>query len=183
MTQGYIKSRITSAPVRSNAAKLMLSALIGIALTGCNPILRTHGYVAAGEEKPQSVNPETDTKTSVLARFGNPSIKSTFDEDTEIDTWYYMSSVRQRFAYLRPQIQERNITAITFNEDGQVDKVAEYGIEDGRYVNYSDRKTPTRGRELSALEQIFGTIGAVPVDRLGGGNSQLPGGGGGAGIP
>ena len=119
----------------------------------------------------------------MLARFGNPSIKSTFDEDTEVDTWYYMSSVRQRYAYLRPQIQERNITAITFNEDGQVEKVAEYGIEDGRYVNYSDRKTPTRGRELSALEQIFGTIGAVPVDRLGGGNSQLPGGGGGAGIP
>ena len=89
----------------------------------------------------------------------------------------------QRYAYLRPQIQERNITAITFNEDGQVSKVVEYGIEDGRYVNYSNRKTPTRGRELSALEQIFGTIGRIPVDRLTGQQGQLPGGGRGPGQP
>ncbi len=159
--------------------KLACVALIGAVLTGCNPILRTHGYVADSENRPQEVNPETDTKTSVLARLGNPSIKSTFEEDTPEDTWYYINSVRQRYAYLRPQIQERNITAITFNEDGQVTQVAEYGIEDGRYVNFSNRKTPTRGRELSALEQIFGTIGRIPVDRLGGRQDQLPGGGGG----
>lgn len=160
-------------------SKIALAAIIGLTLTACNPILRTHGYVPSSENKPQEVNPETDTKTSVLARLGNPSIKSTFDEDTAEDTWYYMNSVRQRYAYLRPQIQERNITAITFNEDGQVTQVAEYGIEDGRYVNFSNKKTPTRGRELSALEQIFGTIGAIPVDRLGGQQGQLPGGGGG----
>ena len=65
---------------------------------------------------------------------------------------------------------------MSFNPDGQVTKVAEYGIEDGRYVNFSDRKTPTRGRELSVLEQIFGTIGAIPTDRLSG---QNPGGGAG----
>ncbi|MEP1229669.1 MAG: outer membrane protein assembly factor BamE [Litorimonas sp.] len=164
-------------------AKLACIAIIGLSLTACNPILRTHGYVADVENKPQEVNPETDTKTSVLARLGNPSIKSTFDEDTAEDTWYYMNSVRQRYAYLRPQIQERNITAITFNEDGQVTQVAEYGVEDGHYVNFSNKKTPTRGRELSVLEQIFGTIGAIPVDRLGGGQGQLPGGGGNGGIP
>jgi len=179
MTLGYNKLRIKPLGLTSNSAKLICAALIGVSLTACNPILRTHGYVSEGENKPQTVNPETDTKTSVLARLGNPSIKSTFDEDTEVDTWYYMNSVRERYAYLRPQIQERNITAITFNEDGQVSKVAEYGLEDGRYVNYSNRKTPTRGRELSALEQIFGTIGRIPVDRLAGGNNQLPGGGGG----
>jgi len=163
------------------APKVALAVILGLTLSGCNPILRTHGYVADSDNKPQEVNPETDTKTSVLARLGNPSIRSTFDEDTANDTWYYMTSVRQRYAYLRPQIEERNITAITFNEDGQVTKVSEYGVEDGRYVNYSDRKTPTRGRELSALEQIFGTIGRIPVDRIGGQQDQLPGGGGGRG--
>ena len=61
----------------------------------------------------------------MLARLGNPSVKSTFDEDIVEDTWFYMNAVRQRYAYLRPQIEDRNITAITFNEDGQVTKVAE----------------------------------------------------------
>ena len=154
---------------------------IAILSTACNPILRTHGYVPTVDGKPQEVNPDTDTKATVLARLGNPSVKSTFDEDLANDTWFYMNSVRQRYAYLRPQIEDRNITAITFNEDGQVTKVAEYGIEDGRYINYVDRKTPTRGRELSALEQIFGTIGRLPTEQLGGGQQDIPGGGGGPG--
>lgn len=157
-------------------------AICGLAVltTACNPVLRTHGYVPLEDAKPQAVNPDTDTKASVLARLGNPSVKSTFDEDIAEDTWFYMNSVRQRYAYLRPQIEERTITAITFNEDGQVQKVAEYGIEDGRYVNFVDRKTPTRGRELSVLEQVFGTIGRLPTDRLTG-NQNVPGGGGGPG--
>ena len=157
-------------------------ALIGlaIAISGCNPILRTHGNVPTANNKPQEVNPDTDTKATVLARLGNPSVKTTFDEDLVEDTWYYMNSVRQRYAYLRPKIEDRNITAVTFNEDGQVTKVAEYGIEDGRYVNFVDRKTPTRGRELTALEQVFGTIGRLPTSQLGG-QQDIPGGGGGPG--
>ncbi len=160
--------------------KLIAFITLTLGLAACNPILRTHGYVAT-EEKPQSVEPQSDTKASVLARLGNPSIEGTFDEDLENDTWFYITSVRQRVAYLRPLVEERTITAISFNSDGQVEKVAEYGIEDGRYVNYKDRKTPTRGRELSVLEQIFGTIGRLPTDRLGGRNQDIPGGSGGPG--
>ena len=139
-------------------------------------MLRNHGYLASEGKKPQEVKAKTDTKASVLARLGNPSIKSTFDEDT----WYYLSSVRERLAYLRPATSERTITAITFNEDGAVEKVAEYGIENGQYVNYVDRETPTRGRELSVLEQIFGTLGRLPTQQLGG-NRDIPGGSGGPG--
>ncbi len=156
-----------------------ISILLSAALltTACNPILRTHGYVPTSE-KPQAVNPDTDTKSSVLSRLGNPSVKSTFDEEIEDDVWYYVTSVRQRYAYLRPQIEDRTVTAIHFNPDGQVTKVAEYGMEDGIPVNYVDRKTPTRGRELSALEQVFGTIGRLPTDRLTGQTTGGQNGGG-----
>ena len=150
-------------------------ALLALSLGACNPTLRTHGYIAA-TDKPQGVEENSDTKASVLARLGNPSVKSTFDEDT----WYYLTSVRQRIAYLRPLVEERTITAITFNEDGQVQKVAEYGIENGQYVNYVDRETPTRGRQLSLLEQVFGTIGRIPIEQIGG-NRDIPGGSGGPG--
>jgi len=160
-------------------AKLLLVTAATALCAACNPVLRTHGYVPT-EEKPQAVNPETDTKTSVLSRLGKPSVESTFNEDVDDDVWYYITSVRQRYAYLRPQIEDRTITAIHFNLDGQVTKVAEYGLEDGVPVNYVDRTTPTRGRELSALEQIFGTIGRLPTDRLTGANPSS-GGGGGAG--
>lgn len=160
--------------------KFIIIAAAAALTSACNPVLRTHGYVPT-TDRPQAVNPETDTKSSVLSRLGNPSVKSTFDEKIEDDVWYYITSVRQRYAYLRPQIEDRAITAIHFNPDGQVTKVAEYGLEDGVPVNYVDRKTPTRGRELSALEQIFGTIGRLPTDRLTGANGQGGGAGGGAG--
>ncbi len=160
--------------------KLVALTSVAALLCACNPTLRTHGYIAT-EDKPQAVEPESDTKASVLARLGNPSVKGTFDEELETDTWYYMTAVRQRFAYLRPLIEERTITAVSFNADGQVSKVAEYGIEDGQFVNYVDRKTPTRGRELSVLEQVFGTIGRLPTDRIGNNQQDVPGGGGGPG--
>ena len=149
-----------------------------VLISGCNPVLRTHGYVATEEAKPQAVEPGSDTKSSVLARLGNPSVRGTFDEEIETDTWYYMNQVRQSFAYLRPLVEERSVTAISFNSDGQVEQVAEYGIEDGYYVNIVDRKTPTRGRELSVLEQIFGSVGRLPTSTLGG-SQPIPGGGGG----
>ena len=166
-----------------NVPTKLLILTAAVALTSaCNPVLRTHGYVPT-KESPQAVNPDTDTKTSVLSRLGNPSVKSTFDEDIEDDVWYYISSVRQRYAYLRPQIEDRTVTAIHFNPDGQVTQVAEYGLEDGVPVDYVSRKTPTRGRELSALEQIFGTIGRIPTDRLTGQQNGGGGGGGGGGGP
>ncbi len=152
---------------------LTTCSLLG--LSACNPVLRTHGYIAT-EDKPQAVQADKDTKATVLARLGNPSVKGTFDENT----WYYITSVREQLAYLKPVVNERTITAINFNEDGKVVKVAEYGIENGQYVTYSKRKTPTRGRELSALEQIFGTIGRIPVDQISG-QQNIPGGRGGPG--
>jgi len=103
-------------------AKTVALCTLAALTTACNPILRTHGYVPTVDAKPQEVNPETDTKATVLARLGNPSVESTFDEDITDDTWFYMNAVRQRYAYLRPKVEERTITAITFNEDGQVTK-------------------------------------------------------------
>ena len=43
-----------------------------------------------------------------------------------------------------------------------------YGLEEGKIISYVDRTTPTRGRELTVLQQLFGNLG-----RLGAGN--LPG--------
>ena len=43
--------------------------------------------------------------------------------------------------------------------------VEKYGVERGRIVSYSDEVTPTRGRELSVLEQLLGTIGQTPPIR------------------
>lgn len=155
--------------------RLFTLMIAGTALMGtaCTPTLRSHGYIPA-ENQPQAVEPEVDTKATVLARLGNPSTTGVFENDT----WYYISSTRERLAYLNPAQPDRSITAIKFAEDGAVLAVNEYSIENGRIIDLVDRKTPTRGRELSLLEQIFGNVGRLPTESITG-NRDLPGGGGG----
>ena len=58
-----------------------------------------------------------------------------------------------------PKETERKIVAIRFDQLDQVQSFAQYGLEDGQVVNISSRKTPTRGRELTILKQLFSNIG------------------------
>ena len=74
--------------------------------------------------------------------------------------------------------RSRRIVAIEFDDGGTVSNVEEYDLADGRNVNLVGRETPTRGRELTILEQLFGNIGRLPTEQLGG-DRNLPGGAGG----
>lgn len=136
-------------------------------------MLRSHGYRYTTQEEP-NITPAEDTQDSVLARLGNPSTRGTFEDDT----WYYISSTRESLAYLRPATRDRRIIAVSFDDAGVVSEVNEYSLEDGRVVAYADRETPTRGRELSFLEQLLGNVGRLPSEQFGG-EQNLPGGAGG----
>ena len=152
------------------ATAVILSAGL---VSACNPTLRSHGFRYADGEVPE-LTPGEDTRASVLQRLGNPSTRGTF----ETDTWYYISATREYLAYLRPDTRERRIIAVRFDEEGVVEAVDEYGMEDGRVVALVDRETPTRGRELTILEQLLGNVGRLPTDQFGG-EQNLPGGAGG----
>ena len=39
------------------------------------------------------------------------------------------------------------------------------GLDDGQDVAMSDRETPTRGRELTILEQLLGNVGRGQLPR------------------
>ena len=49
------------------------------------------------------------------------------------------------------------------NSAEQVKEVDNYTLADGRVIAYSPRETPTRGREMTVLEQMIGSIGAGSV--------------------
>mgnify|MGYP006291644283 FL=1 len=142
-------------------------------VAACNPTLRTHGYRYTDGEIPE-FTPGEDTQANVLAALGNPSTRGMFHDDT----WYYISATREYLAYLRPDTRERRIIAIRFDENGVINAVDEYGLEDGRVVAFVDRETPTRGRELTLLEQLLGNVGRLPGEQFGG-EQNLPGGAGG----
>ena len=48
---------------------------------------------------------------------------------------------------------------ITFDESGVVAEITSVSLDDARAIEFAEDETPTRGRELTLLEQLFGNIG------------------------
>ena len=121
----------------------------------CAPITSYSGFQAI-ESDPKDVAVGKDTKSTVRAKLGSPSATSTFDPNV----WFYMNQVKQRVAFRRPQVTARNVTAISFNKETEtVETVNTYTLKDGKVIAFNNRETPTRGRELTILEQLLGTVG------------------------
>jgi len=133
-----------------------------LALGACAPVSSTHGFTAISD-KPAEVKAGEDTKSTVMERLGSPSAVSTFDPNT----WFYVSQSVQRVAFYKPRVTQREVVAVAFGEDEKVKAVNSYTLEDGKVIAFNGRATPTRGRELTILEQLLGTVGRA-ANALGG---------------
>jgi outer membrane protein assembly factor BamE (lipoprotein component of BamABCDE complex) len=126
-----------------------------LSVTACAPISTYSGFQAI-ESDPKDVKVGVDTKSTVRGKLGSPSTVSTFDPNI----WFYMNQVKERVAFRRPKVVSRNVTAIAFNKESeQVESVHNYTLKDGKVIAYNDRETPTRGREITILEQLLGAVG------------------------
>ena len=133
---------------------LAATCLIGLGAGACAPTVTYNGFQAR-EDKPQDVQVGVDTKSTVLARLGSASTTATF----EPNIWYYVSQMTNKVAYKNPKVQTREVVAIRFGADDKVAEVKTYTLKNGFQVAYNKAETPTRGRELSVLEQLLGNIG------------------------
>jgi outer membrane protein assembly factor BamE (lipoprotein component of BamABCDE complex) len=133
-----------------------------LAVTACAAVVDRRGFVS-DDGAAATATVGTDTKSTLIAKYGNPTSQGTFDGQV----WYYISAVQNQVAFYNPRTVERQITAIRFDDMDTVSEVRTYGLRDGKVFAYDDRRTPTRGREVTFLEQLFGSVGRAPV--------QLPG--------
>jgi outer membrane protein assembly factor BamE (lipoprotein component of BamABCDE complex) len=162
----FQNSRVRSLTLAAAATALLAGT------TACTPITSYAGFQAV-DAVPADVKVGEDTKSTVLTKLGSPSATSTFDPNL----WYYVTQVSERIAFYNPRVASREVTAVTFRaEDEQVVAVNSYGLTDGRVIDFSNRETPTRGREMTVLEQLLGNVargGMLPQDEVGPG--QQPG--------
>ena len=148
---------------------LILAALSAAVLTtACAPTVGQNGFQAI-DAKPADIVAGTDTRQTVLTRLGTPSTTSTFERD---NIWYYISQVTEKYTYNRPQVTQRTVTEITFNDAGQVAQVRTLGLDDGQQIAMNGRETPTRGRQLTILEQLLGNVGRGQLPRT---EENIPG--------
>ncbi len=144
----------------------LVLAVIG--LSGCVSVRSSHGYILERGSIDLTAEAGLDTKESVLAKYGEPSMIGTFNPNA----WYYMASVDRARAFFRPRTQFREIVAFYFDEEDVVKSVEKISLADGMDVKISSRTTPTRGKELGFWEQLIGNVGRLPTTPQQGGPPQ-----------
>ncbi len=145
--------------VPSRAVPPLLAA--ALALSACAPTYTTHGFTPQIETL-ETVAAGVDTRSSVLSKLGRPSASGAF----EATNWYYVASRMEQRMFYAPRVVERTVVAIRFDEAGLVEQVDRFGLEDGRVINLRTETTPTYGRELTILQQLFGNIGRLDAGQL-----------------
>ena len=134
--------------------RLRLLPLLALVLIACEPRLDTHGFMPNSELVSQIQTGEQD-KFEVVEVLGSPSTMATFDDDI----WYYITQQSRTFAFFKPEIIDQQVLVVRFDEADVVSEINRYTIEDGLIVDPVTRETPTAGKELSILQQLFGNIG------------------------
>lgn len=128
--------------------------IAAIALAGCEPMIDTRGNLP-DPETVLEVQPGVHDRNQVASILGTPSTVATFEDDT----WYYVSRRTERIAFFEPEVVDQQVLVVKFDDTGLVSDMKVYGLEDGQVVEPVDRVTPTAGRELTVLQQLFGNIG------------------------
>ncbi len=152
MTSNRLRHR---AGILSCVALLMASSP---ALTGCvelvAPVTAQRGYVV-NETDLKKLKIGQTSQVQVQEYMGSPSTVSTINNDA----WYYITSKTEAFLFFQPEEVDRTVIAVYFNKQDVVDDVSYYGLKDGEVVDLQTRTTPTRGKELTILGQLFSNLG------------------------
>jgi outer membrane protein assembly factor BamE (lipoprotein component of BamABCDE complex) len=95
------------------------------------------------------------TKPQALALLGTPSTTSTVGGDA----WYYIGQkMHQSLAFMPVQTTDQHVLAVYFDKGGKVDRIANYGMQDGKVFDFVSRTTPTGGTEPDFLRNMMGGL-------------------------
>ena len=137
--------------------RLKIGVSVGVlmlALTACDPKVALRGN-APLESRLEQITVGQSTKRDVVAAFGTPSTIGTFDDNV----WYYMSQRRETWAFYPTEVTENQVLAFHFDESGMLQTIDTYDEEALTEVNLQEKETPTSGRTMSIMEQLFGNLG------------------------
>jgi len=141
---------------RCRSARLALLLAAALVLAGCGGFQETlqRGYVlpeGALEQIPVGASQE-----QVLIVLGTPSTVATVSGEA----FYYISQKAQREAAFMPhQITDQRVVAVYFDKDRRVERLANYGLKDGKVFDFLTETTSTGGKDLSYLRNMFKSFG------------------------
>ena len=132
--------------MRSAAAIALVCAVLG----GCTGEQFQKGYILPPGALEQI--PIGASQDQVLIVMGTPSTVATLNGEV----FYYISQRSERpIAFMNQRIVDQRVIAIYFDRNRQVQRLANYGLQDGRIFDFISRTTPTSGQELNYLTPLF----------------------------
>lgn len=134
----------------SRSACFALCALLAAPLAGCISQTHNRGYLVS--EMALEQVPVGASRDQVLIAMGTPSTTASFSNEV----FYYISQKAHRpVAFMNPRVVDQRVLAIYFDGDQQVERIANYGLKDGRVFDFVSRTTPTGGSDFSFVSQIL----------------------------
>jgi outer membrane protein assembly factor BamE (lipoprotein component of BamABCDE complex) len=148
--QGRRKARMSAYTSRL----LPIAALaLGLMLGGCFTQNYQRGYILAEGALEQI--PLGAPQEQVLITLGTPSTVATVSGEV----FYYISARTEQTSFFPEKTLDQRVVAVYFDKNRRVQRVANYGVEDGKVFDYISRTTPTGGQELNYLSYVFKIFG------------------------
>ena len=140
------------------AASCALIFAVALALGGCFGETFQRGYVipeGALEQIRLGASQE-----QVLIVLGTPSTVATVSGEA----FYYISQRAERsISFMPAKITDQRVIAIYFDKERRVERVASYGIKDGKVFDYISRTTPTAASDTNLLKALLQNLGNARI--------------------
>src|SRR5260370_28888438 len=135
----------------TGVAKALAAALVlGLPLGGCFSETYQKGYIVpegALEQIPIGASQE-----QVLIVLGTPSTVATVSGEA----FYYISQRAERpVGFMPQQVVDQRVIAVYFDKNRRVERLANYGLKDGKVFDFVSRATPTGGKDVADLNALF----------------------------
>lgn len=131
-----------------------VAAGVVFVVSACSSTYTNHGYVPSDFEL-DNVLVGVDTRATVEEVVGAPSSTGVLSDGA----WYYISSRIEYYAYRKPEVIDRTVLAISFDENDVVQNIERFGLEDGRVITFSRRVTSSSVRGTTFWRQLVNSIG------------------------
>jgi outer membrane protein assembly factor BamE (lipoprotein component of BamABCDE complex) len=144
------------APEGPRRGPLVIAGVIaaGLLVGGCLTQTYQRGYMLAPGALEQV--PIGATQEQVLIVLGTPSTVATVSGEV----FYYISQKTAQTSFLPQKVVDQRVVAVYFDKNRRVERVANYGLQDGKVFDFISRKTVAGGQELSYLTYIFKILGS-----------------------
>ena len=138
-----------------------IALLCFLTTASCTATYQNHGY-APSDEDVANLIVGVDSRATVDDVIGPPSASGVLSGGD----YYYIRSRIRTFGMFKPEVVERQVLAISFDDADTVANIERFSLADGNIVPLSRRVTDSSVLNNGLLRQLLGNIGNFDPQNL-----------------